>query len=269
MERPNPRTGANDIVLVNLLRGAIESRLTVNPASDTRSVWVPVTNLIAYGSNRTAGFYDLCAKPADGAGDEDVLYASPESKFPTGASPDGRLLFFERTAPRAKTELWALSMEDRKVFPLLESGFNEAQARMSPDGRWIAFVSDREGSAEVYVVEASGVISTDAAARRRAAASSLRVSTNGGTQPLWRRDRKQTELYFLARDRRLMAVGFTEGPRPVGTPIALFETRATDLDRTTQSYAAARDGQRFLFLVRAEENRAATIVLNWSAMLQK
>jgi hypothetical protein len=146
---------------------------------------------------------------------------------------------------------------ERKPFPLLQTEFNEQQAKFSPDKKWIAYTSDESGASEVYVqaFPASG--------------GKWRISTGGGCQPQWRRDSK--ELCFIAPDRKLMAVDVKTGAAfEAGVPKVLFDTRIFQLTTLRNHYVASRDGQRFLINSRSEENSAPiTVVVNWTAGLKR
>jgi dipeptidyl aminopeptidase/acylaminoacyl peptidase len=267
VERPDPGTGANDVFVIELNRGGIATKITTSPSSDTRAVWSADDRQLIWASNRTS-VYDLYSKTISET-EETALLVSPDSKIPTDVSPDGRFLLYESTEAGGKTSVRALWLTGEKTsFPLLESGFNEAQARMSPDGHWISYTIDKDGANEVYIVDAASVLpapGTRTPPRRAGGLSSRRVSSNGGVQSMWRRDRKASELYYLAADRRLMAVTMTaSGP---GLPVPLFATRIVDLGRAYQHYAPSPDGQRFLILTPVAPRSTATIVLNWTRTL--
>jgi hypothetical protein len=169
------------------------------------------------------------------------------------------LLFETRESLGGKPKLWVLPLSgDRKPFPLLQTPFSESLGAFSPDGRWIAYVSDESGRPEVYVQ--TFPVST----------SKWRVSTSGGTQPRWRRDGK--EIFYLAPDSRLLAVTVTAGSSfEAGIPAALFEIGATPGMGLRHQYCVTSDGERFL-VVRATETQETspiTIVLNWTADLKK
>ncbi len=118
---------------------------------------------------------------------------------------------------------------------LLQSDADELQPRFSPDGRFIAYVSDESGRSEVYVQTMPP------------SAAKWQVSTAGGHLPQWRRDGR--ELYYLAPDLRLMAVAVTPnaGAFNAGTPRELFATRIRrSILRGASPYVASPDGQRFL-----------------------
>jgi hypothetical protein len=144
--------------------------------------------------------------------------------------------------------------------PYLKSRFNEVHAQFSPDGKFIAYVSDESGSPEVYVqpVPASG--------------GKWEISTGGGDQPSWRHDGK--ELFYLSMDRKMMAVPVTIGSKfEAGVPRALFDAPVPPLGISVDRahYAAASDGQRFLVRKEFEDKTGSplTIVLDWTGELPK
>src|SRR5262249_17464619 len=135
-----------------------------------------------------------------------------EWKFPLDWSRDERYLVYENDSQKTKADIWILPMfGDRKPYPYLQTQFNETHARISPDGKWIAYGSDETGRSEIYVQSfpSSG--------------SKRQVSTAGGDQPQWRGDQK--EMYYIAPDGKLMAVDVRgDGTFEIGVPTALFDT---------------------------------------------
>jgi Tol biopolymer transport system component len=147
-------------------------------------------------------------------------------------------------------DIWLLSLSDRKPQPLLQTKFNEQNAKISPDGNWLAYQSDESGNNEVYVTQFPQP------------ARSWRISTSGGVNPFWRGDGK--ELYFVSAN-KLMVVSVTSGTEfQAGTPQPLFEIEGSQ-------YAPSKDGQRFLVSAVTEKAPAPPInvVLNWTAQLKK
>jgi Tol biopolymer transport system component len=118
--------------------------------------------------------------------------------FPSDWSSDGRFLTYYRTDPKTGLDIWVLPLDgDRKPFPLIQTEFNESQSQFSPDGRWVAYVSDETGGPQIYVQSFPKLT------------GKWQVSTDGGTQPRWRHDGK--ELFYLALDQQLMAVTVLPG----------------------------------------------------------
>jgi Tol biopolymer transport system component len=253
--------GNMDIWQIDAARG-ISSRFTFDANVDSTAVWSPDGDRLVFRSNRD-GVYDLYVKPATGSGDEQRLFASSDDKIPSDWSTDGRVLLYVNEDKKTGRDLWALPIQPQGVgtpFPLVRTRFAEDQGQLSPDRRWIAYRTNESGVDEIYVQAFPGP------------GGRARVSTQGGSQPRWRRDGK--ELFFVAADGRLMAVPLarpSNGQAPnVGTPVALFAARLTLKGAPKHQYAVAADGQRFLMVVSADETIASpiTIVQNWLAGLQ-
>jgi WD40-like Beta Propeller Repeat len=124
---------------------------------------------------------------------------------------------------------------------VLHSGFFEGQARFSPDGRWIAYTTDKDGISEIYVVEAAKLLPPPGQSAPPAGPVSMgrRVSTAGGTQPQWRRDGKTVDLFYLAPNRRLMAASIQDGGP--GVPLEILDAHVSDAGRDYQTYAVSRE----------------------------
>ena len=148
---------------------------------------------------------------------------------------------------------------DRQPFPFLQTEFEERQAQFSPNGRWLAYISNESGRFEVYV------------RLFPPAAGKWQVSTGGGEQPRWRRDGK--ELFYAAPDHTLMALDVkTDAPTlQSGVPKALFGTRIIESGTPGSDYAVTADGQRFLLnsLIEEASHSPITVVLNWAAGLKR
>ena len=143
---------------------------------------------------------------------------------------------------------------DRKPFPYLQSEFNEWHAKLSPDGRWLAYTSDETSRYEIYVQSFP------------TPGQKSMISSNGGNCPAWSRDGK--ELFFIGADRKLMATTVHTGADfKAGVPKPLFETR---LPSGISRFDVSKDG---LFLIPTEVNSgggaAVNIIVNWTAGLRK
>jgi hypothetical protein len=144
-----------------------------------------------------------------------------------------------------------------EAFPVVRTAFDEQWAQFSPDGHWIAYQSNESGSAEIVVRPFPGP------------GEKWSISLNGGTQVRWGRDGK--ELFYIARDGRLMAVPITLAsntrPPDIGKPVALF---APSLGGEIQhgdyrhKYMVSADSRQFV-VGTAKEAGASPIkvILNW------
>ena len=256
--RDDPATGTPDIWIMDISRGT-QSRLTFHPRWEIFPVWSPDGSHIAFGWDKD-GPVDIYRKAA-GGGVEELLLKEKRSAHPLDWSRDGRLLLFAASDPKTRSDLWLLPLNGSKApEPLLQTPFNEAEARISPDGRFFAFASDESGRPEVYVrpMDSRG--------------EQWQISTKGGTKPLWRRDGK--ELFYLAEDRKLMSFELTDGSGfDRSAPRVLFQTRTprVPFPGFHSLYAVAPDGQRFLVITEPEGRSTSpiTVVLDWAAGLKR
>jgi Tol biopolymer transport system component len=251
----DPQSKNVDIWVMDLARG-VRTRFTFNPADDEFPVWTPDGSRIAFISSRK-GHLDLYVKDASGSGSEELLYESDVNKFAPDWSRDGRFIVFS-LYPKGKTksDLWVLPLfGDRKPFPYLQTEFDEQFAKFSPDGHWLAYVSDETGSYEAYLAPFPG------------GGGKWQVSQGGGTQPAWKRD--GSSLFYLAPGGKLMQVSVKEKPSAVqiGVPHQLFQVASI---AEGNRYAVAPDGQRFLVntVTQGSTPELLTLVTNWTTGLK-
>jgi eukaryotic-like serine/threonine-protein kinase len=237
-------SGNNDVWLLETARDAGQ-RFTSDPAREYDAIWSPDGSRIVFGSTRK-GVIDLYERSVSGAAPETLLWESPESKNAYDWSSDGRWIVFATQSPKTARDLWALPMEgEQKPIVVAQTAAEEAYARFSPDGRWIAYQSNESGRNEVYVQPFPGQ------------GGRAQISTGGGAFPQWQRDGKA--LFYLDSGNRVMSVPVTpNGPRvEPGTPVALFSVSPG------ATYEASPDGQRFLIYEITKEASPITILLNW------
>jgi eukaryotic-like serine/threonine-protein kinase len=262
VERVDPNTQDEDIWLIDTRRN-LPTRFTSNPNNlSIMPVWSPRGDRLVFARARGAP-PTLYQKTTSGGAEELLLKATTNSQ-PTDWSRDGRFVVYAKLDQKSQWDLWFLPMDraqaDRAPVAFLQTEFNEHLGRLSPDGGWLAYVSDESGTNEVYV------------RRFPSGDRKARVSVNGGNEPRW--DGEGRELFYLAPDARLMAVTVKLGSNvEIGSTAALFKTRTGP--RTNSgfdvNYTVSRDGRRFLISTPIEGGHATstTIVLNWTAALDR
>jgi serine/threonine protein kinase/Tol biopolymer transport system component len=241
--------------------GGIPYKLTFHPSHDIFPLWSSDGTRIAFSSLRD-GPPQLYALNATSAGTEKLLLKTQFPATPSSWSSDGSLLIYHTTHPQTGGDIWALPLAGTsEPYPVVRTAADERYAALAPDGRWLAYISNETGRYEVYVE------SFPATGFKR------QVSTQGGFEPQWRRDGR--ELFFLAPNQTLMAVGVKSNPTvlEVSPPEALFTTRIKwmEIQAVAHHYVATPDGRRFLVSGPTDEARSVpvTLVLNWSAALKE
>ena len=256
--------GANgDIWIHDLARGT-ETRLTTDPADDSNPLWGPGGDRVVFTSDRS-GAAGLYWKRADGSGNAELLTEGDAATLflsPTAWSADGDTLVFTGGGITATgNDVYLLSMDtERSPTPLLATEFSEGTPLVSPDGRWMAYVSDESGQSEIYVQ------------RFPELGEKVTISTDGGAQPVWSPD--GTELYYRGPG-AMMVVPVTTGETfRAGTAETLFVDRYFGNSGGISNYDVAPDG-RFLMLATNADPIEDTaegqlrVVLNWFEELER
>jgi serine/threonine protein kinase len=254
--RMDPALNTRDIWVLDLARG-VSSRLTFDPADERNPTWSPDGTRIAYSKSNSQGDTEIAWKAAGGAGAEESFLESSEVHNLEDWSPDGKsLLFNANNLLIAKLPLDGT----RQPSPVLKASFPQINAHLSPDGRWLAYVSQETGRSEIFVQNFPP------------AGDKWQISSDGGDEPSWRRDGK--EIYFLEGRRKLKAVAVkADGASlEVGTAQDLFEV-PLDNARRRNHYVATPDGQRFLFVTTPKDTALDTtpfvVVQNWQTALTR
>jgi Tol biopolymer transport system component len=260
------QAGKTDIWLLET-RG-VHTRFTFDSRS-MKPAWSPDGTRLVFNSRR--GESDsIYQKDSSGSGNEELL---SKSGSPEDWSPDGRYLLYNFLDTKTNNRhLWVLpaqagTPENRKPISYLQTLFNEGQGQFSPDGHWIAYISNESGASQYQVYVQSFP----------AGAGKFQVSTGGGgTQPRWRRDGK--ELFYLASDGKLMAVETQTTPKfEAAAPRTLFDPRISRgrmPPYVFYRYDVTADGKRFLVdststLPEGSAAAPITVVVNWLAALKR
>jgi Tol biopolymer transport system component len=242
------------------------SRLTVEGTLNNAPVWAPDGKRIAFQSNKE-GPLNIFWQLADGSGGLEQLTISEDLQAPMSWSPDGKLLAFLEINPSTQREISVLRIGDsspgsgqvRKAQLFTRTRFDEAEPRFSPDGRWLAYISNESGRFEIYVQPYPGP------------GGKWQISADGGMDPVWNPNGR--ELFYRSGN-KMMAVEIATQPSfAAGKPRMLFEGLYEPPPVPVANYDVSPDGQRFLMLKPSEQEQAAptqiNVVLNWFEELKQ
>jgi Tol biopolymer transport system component len=245
-------------VWVRPLNGDPPVRLSYNGASNTRSGWTPDGTSVAYVSDQL-GPTEIYMAKADGTGGESLV-ASGDSRpmFGHAWAPDGKWLVLrtDNQAPGRGDILAIRPGMDTVARVLVASPEEELSPSVSPDGRWLAYVSSISGRREIYLREFLG-----------ASDHVRRVSRNGGTEPLWSRSGR--ELFYRSAADSLMSVEVLPGPvARLGRRQSLFSTFGYLQHEFHRNYDIAPNDERFLMVQNVEQDVGLVVVFNWDEELR-
>jgi Tol biopolymer transport system component len=216
-------------------------------------IWTPDGKRITFSSNR-AGALNLFLMDADGLTTPERLTTSDNLQLPGAWSPDGAVLAYVEHHPQTGRDIWLLRHEhrNRPGDRFTDSAFDETAPAFSPDGRWLAYVSNQSGRNEIWVraVDASS--------------PATMISSEGGSEPVWSRNGR--ELFYRAGD-RLMGVGFIAGSPPrAGALRVVFDGPFEPGTADRANYDVGPGAQQFVML--GGSGQSATpgefhVLLNW------
>jgi Tol biopolymer transport system component len=224
--------------------------------SDVRSWhggWLPGDDRIVVSSNKD-GDWDLYTVGTGGNDVLKLLLKRPSSQFAEAVGPDGSVVFLEQN-PVTGTDLWTLT-PDGRTLPLVVTPFNESGASISPDGKFVAYISDEAGRNDVYAVPASGK------------GERVSISLEGGTGPVWSRDGK--ELFYRAGDDLISVAVQTSGALVLGARHKVLDLSGFD-PGAFHEFDVSADGKRFLLIRTEPASRPMRldIILNWFDELKR
>jgi Tol biopolymer transport system component len=249
---------STDIWIYDLKRN-VPTRLTFDPGADGRPIWSPDGKRVYYTSMREGrNYFSIYRKNANGMGEDELAYATDSAHLvPCDFTPDGTKLLFSRV--KNGWDIGILSINDsNRVDMLVNSSFFEAMARVSPNGKYVAYVSTESGRREVYVRRLDGT------------GGKWQISTEHAENPRWNSD--GTELFYLTYDFQVMAVSTNTGENfEAGKPVELFERRLQYPLFVNFPYDVSADGQKFLLNARISDSDPGEIVVvqNWGEEFRK
>ncbi len=268
--RQGESTGTLDVWSVDLERGT-ETPITSEPNSEFSAVLLPGEKSIAYSASRGRVDSGKESRPSraplllrrDLATGRDEELVPEEQLFciAQDVSPDGKSLVYTRIGQGGVFNVWMLPLSGGgKPTALLESAFNKREVRFSPDGRFLAMISNESGRPEVYVTSFPGP------------GERVRVSAGGARHLRWSRDGR--ELFYISSDQHLISVPVRTSPTlelGAATPLFLLREGGAEtgaLDRGISSgFDASADGKRFLvvFPEVVGDVLPLTVVANWAS----
>jgi Tol biopolymer transport system component len=258
----NARDQEIDIWIWDLVRTTL-TRLTFDAGQDRFPIWSPDGQRIAYSAQSRGDDFNwrLVSRAADGTGTAESLVGSIGQMFPTAFLPDatGILVYGDMADPDDDIALVQLN-EPSEMTALLDTTFGEAMPEISPDGRWLAYVSNESGGDEIYVRPFPDVN-----------AGRWQISAGGGTEPLWARNGQ--ELFYRRGGAVISVPIHTDPGFTAGNPELVFEGAYFEgVSAGGRSYDVSIDGERFL-MIRAvnDESSAPQIIIveNWLEELER
>jgi serine/threonine protein kinase len=243
---------ARDIWLYDLATGT-PTRFTFDAKQAASPLWTRDGSRVIFQNAQMGGY--IYSKLSTGGGAPDVVEHCTGMVAPTDVTPDGKSLLYLDFSGGEGARLMIHPTEAGKAdYPLLQENFDQGEAHFSPDGHWLAYVSEETGEHELYLMPFPSQT------------GKWQVSAAGGNQPRWRKDGR--EIYYIAPDGKMMAasVELSANNAKVSAPVALFQTRIVNVSHAYTQYDVTGDGQRFLINSRFDPGAEPIFVYaNWPA----
>ncbi len=250
-DRTRAGIGTFDVWSWDLARG-VETAITTEPETEIGALELPDGKSLVYSARRR-GAPELYFRPLAG-GTERRLTDAQAFQRTQDLSPDGKTLAYIERSPSGNFDVWMLPLSPPgKPVPFLRSAFDKREVRFSPDGRYLAFISNESGQAEAYVTTFPGP------------GERSRLSPDGARLLQWGQD---SSLYFVSPAGRMISLPIKTAPTlELGAPTALFTIPGSPwLD-----FAVSKDGTRFLAVApeATADAQPMTVVVDWPASLRR
>jgi Tol biopolymer transport system component len=256
--------GTNHDLYVFDFEREVLSRVT-NDGTSHGPVWSPDGSKIAFRT-WTGGKMSLAWMPSDRSAPGERLMSFTAWQSAVSFSPDGNFLMFDQIE-EGGPDVWVLPLDgERQPRPFAQSKFPKGAGKFSPDGRWVVYCSLESGRPEIYVQPWPGP------------GAKIQVSSEGGTDPVWRRDGK--EIFYRNGEKMMTVPVGTAGEFRAGRPQLLWaadymhglSSSCGFKGATTTSYDVSPDGNHLLMIRDNDAKMFATrlmVVVNWAEELKK
>ncbi len=233
-----------------------ESKLTklTFDGSNFYPEWTPDGRRVSFVSN-PAGNADLVWKRADGSDVAERLLDDDQPQWGASWAPDGRSLVYRQNSGKTGRDIWLLPLDgDASPTPLVQTSAEERAPKISPDGRFLAYVSDESGRSEIYVRTFPD------------GNSRWPVTTTGGTEPLW--SRRGDELFYRSGNEILVVAVQTDSTFRFGNPEVAVSGQYVPNPMHT-NYDIHPDGDRFVMVRSGQGETRMIVALNWFEALRR
>jgi Tol biopolymer transport system component len=251
-------THSPDIWLYELDRGTT-SRFTFSPSSDFGPIWSPDGKTIYYSAESPQ--FTIHQRPTNGSRGTELLFKRENDTNPTDVTPDGKFVLVSYNSNvNTASDIWMLPVDDPSQPQLIFQGpFNESQAKLSPNGRWLSFISNESGRGELYVSSFPEI------------GSRIRISIEGCDTSQWSSNGDEIFLSGPSGHKvvTVNAQGSTAESLEIGRPQPLFDGPGKESLLADTAIVAAKGGQRFLVAHTPDEAQPHIlhVTLNWFSLL--
>ena len=233
------------------------TKMTFEGTPNFRPTWSPDGQEILFMSDRGENF-DVYARRADGSAAPYLVLDHERPVVQAFYSQDGEWLVYQLVGPPTGRDIFARRVGDTTEIAVVAGPFSEFAPALSPNGRWLAYVSDESGDPEVYVRPFPSV------------QGRWQVSNGGGTEPLW--SHAGDRLFYRTTTGQMIQVDVVPGPSfNPGAQTTLFSSQGYAAEAFGREYDISPDDQRFLmnrFRAATSGNRII-VVDNWFAELRE
>jgi hypothetical protein len=231
--------------------GNFHPGIAVSQGGDKLAIGVQTSRELA----NIAGLFGRASawkKSPENPGLESELLTAPDGMGQVLASHDGRWLVY-----RSVSDLYLVdAIDPSSPRPLIVDDFDTVHPSLSPDDRWLAYVSSETGTREVFVRPFPNVED-----------GQWLVSVGGGTNPVW--SDSGGELFYLNSSNEVVAVQVDNGATFTrGREQTLFSMEGFHLGPGTQVFDVMPDGQQFVALRRIAADVELIMVDNWTELLR-